>query len=82
MADGIKQIGLGICPTKAETPLETALRYAKRYGLEEEVRFCYDRAIGRGADECQAAWEACMEWDICEPIIEYKSQVAQAESDD
>ena len=59
-------IGLKITRNEGETWFECAMRYAKVYGLEEEVRRDYDEAIERGLPEDEAAFEACYEWDVCE----------------
>jgi hypothetical protein len=65
-------VGLKITREEGESWLDCAMRYAKVFGLEEEVRRDYDEAIGRGLPEDEAAFEACYEWDVCDPYEEKK----------
>lgn len=55
---------LVISRNEGESWRDCAARYGERYGLKEEVLVEYDNAISAGAEESQAAWEACCEWDI------------------
>lgn len=59
-------MSLGIKRNPSETWLDCALRYAKPYGLEQEIRTAYEREIKDGATEDIAAWRACYEWDVCD----------------
>lgn len=47
-----------------ETWREAAARYGRRCGLEAEVLAFFDDERACGADECDAAWAACYEWDV------------------
>ena len=51
-----------------ESWLECALRYAKPYGMEHEVKEYYDEFIANGSTEENAAFDACLEWDL----LDYK----------
>lgn len=50
-----------------ETWLEAALRLAKPWKLEEDVKIAYEKNIENGNPEDYAALFACEEWDILEP---------------
>jgi len=50
---------------------DCAIRYAKHYGLEEEVIEEYNKAINLGCAEDEAAYCACEEWDI----LDYEPEV-------
>jgi len=43
---------------------DTAASYAAPWGLVDEVLDDYDKAIARGDTPAQAAWVACLEWDV------------------
>lgn len=58
--------GLRLVKNDSETWLGAALRYAKPWGLEEEIREAYEASLQCGCDEGQAAFDACYEWDILE----------------
>lgn len=61
-------MGLGIRRQEDETWYDCAMRYAKKYDLESEVKDDYDQGIKDGDSEEEAAWGACYEWDILEVI--------------
>jgi hypothetical protein len=48
----------------SETWLQAALRFAKPYGLEAEVRASYLKARKAGMNRGSAALQACMDWDV------------------
>lgn len=60
--------GIGIRRREDETWLEAALRLARPYQLEKEVREDYERFVSRGVSDEEAAWAAAYEWDIAEII--------------
>jgi hypothetical protein len=45
-----------------------ALRYARKYGLEEEVGDAFRRLLQAGENPREAAFHACYEWDVLEYI--------------
>lgn len=51
---------------EGETWKQTALRYAAKYGLAEEVAEAFDELVEGGTPADQAAWNACVEWDVAE----------------
>ena len=56
---------LSIEKRENETWLECAIRYAKPYGLEIEVKECYEENIKHGyLEESTCAYMACEEWDV------------------
>jgi hypothetical protein len=57
-------VGLGIRRHTSETWLDAALRLARPYALEDEVREGYEAAIRSGASPAEAALHACYEWDV------------------
>jgi len=59
-------IALGLRKRDDETWLDAALRMAKPWGLEHEIRTWYGYAIENGRPEDEAAWDACYEWDVLE----------------
>jgi hypothetical protein len=59
-------IGLGFKQEKDESPYETGLRMAKKYGMEAEFKEFYERFRKSGDSEAKAAWSALYEWDLLE----------------
>ena len=57
-------MGLRLIKTANETWRECAARYGSKYFLEEEVLKIYDYDLAHGAEEFQAAYDACYEWDV------------------
>lgn len=55
---------IGITRAENESWLECALRHARPYGLEEEIRAEYTANIRAGLPEKDAALVACIEWDV------------------
>lgn len=51
---------------------DCAIRYAKHYGLEEEVLADYEKYINNAAPEEDAAFWACENWDI----LDYEPEVS------
>lgn len=51
---------------EGETWKQAAVRYAAKHGLEQEVEESFDELVEGGAPEDQAAWDACVEWDVAE----------------
>lgn len=47
-----------------ETWFQCAMRYAKKYGMENEIKEWYNHYIEKGRPENEAALLACEEWDI------------------
>lgn len=58
------EVGLGIRRKDGESWLDCALRSARPYGLEAEVREWYEGAVASGTPPDRAALEACLEWDV------------------
>lgn len=61
-------MGMRLGKEDNETWLEAALRVARPYGLETEVKDSYNYAVSRGEPEDKAAWDACYEWDVLEYV--------------
>jgi len=59
-------IKIGLTRQENETWLEAALRYAKPWGLENEIKMTYEQQIELGATEADAALEAVCSWDVAE----------------
>lgn len=59
---------LGIRKNVDETWRECAIRYGKKYGLQDEVETYFDAAVKRGTPEDEAAFYACGEWDVLDFI--------------
>lgn len=58
---------LEITRKEGETWRECAARYGRKYGLEHEVLANFDGFISCGeGDEMAAAFDSCLEWDICD----------------
>jgi hypothetical protein len=57
-------MALSMVKKGSETWREAAERYAKPYGLEEDVLGLYDAKMSQGYTDYDAAWEACEEWDV------------------
>jgi len=57
-------IGLGYKQNKDESPYETGLRMAKKFGMESEFKEYYDRFRKAGDTEARAVWCALYEWDL------------------
>jgi hypothetical protein len=52
---------------EGETWKQTALRYAAKRGLEDEVEGAFNElAEGHGLSEREAALGACVEWDVAD----------------
>ena len=51
---------------EGETWRQAALRYAAEHGVEDEVAAYFAVAVELGADEAQAALDACVEWDVAD----------------
>lgn len=58
------EIGLGISRLENETWRECALRYGKHYGMEGEIEDSFNDYVARGDAEEEAAWAACLDWDV------------------
>lgn len=56
--------GLSLTRNEGETWREAAKRQATRFGLQDEVLEEFDMAVAAGEPEEQAAWGACLEWDV------------------
>jgi hypothetical protein len=56
----------GLRRQDGETWLAAALRRARPWGLEVEVKEVYEQAIGNGESPAAAAYAAVMEWDVAE----------------
>lgn len=52
---------------------EAVERIAKKFGLEQEALEVYDSEVFKGADDADAAFAACYEWDICEYVEDHSS---------
>lgn len=63
-------VKVGIRRNEGETWRECAIRYGRRFGLQREITEMYDAAIKHGEIEEQAAWGACLEWDVADVIKE------------
>lgn len=59
---------LGISRNEGESWLDCALRYGRKFGLENEVQEQYDRYRALGDTEEEAAWGAVYEWDCCDLV--------------
>lgn len=60
--------GVGITRLDGETWRQAAERIASRWGLQDEVLEEFDMAVAAGEPEDQAAWGACMEWDVADMV--------------
>jgi hypothetical protein len=60
-----KSLGLGISRLDGENWKDAARRIGRAHGLEHEVMESFDLERECGADEEDAAWAACYEWDVC-----------------
>jgi len=56
-------MGLGVKKLEGETWRACVARVAGVEGLDEECLMDFDRAVAKGEDERDAAWEALYEWD-------------------
>jgi len=59
-------VGLAIKKLPTETWEQCALRYARKHGLEFEVMAAYRDYIQQGDKPQDAAWSACVDWDIAD----------------
>ncbi|WP_027682705.1 hypothetical protein [Rhizobium leguminosarum] len=57
-------VSIGITRAENESWLECALRHARPYGLEEEIRAEFEANVHTGVPERDAALIACLEWDV------------------
>lgn len=57
-------MSLGCKRNAGETWRDCAIRYAARYGLQDEVVGIFDFSVISGAPEDQACWDALCEWDL------------------
>lgn len=57
---------------KGETWLRVAIRQARKYGLEREVRDAYQAERRGGVEPRVAAHHACYEWDVLDLAAEYR----------
>lgn len=51
---------------EGETWKQAALRHAAKHGLTAVVEVLFDELVAGGTSEDQAAWNACVEWDVAE----------------
>jgi hypothetical protein len=62
-----KIIGLKITRlSEDESWFDCAMRYARKHGLEDEVKEDFEIAIRSGVPPEEAAFDACYEWDVCD----------------
>lgn len=57
-------VGVSIRREYDESWRDCAKRYARAYGLEYEVLEYYDNAVESGMAPEDAAFEACIQWDV------------------
>jgi hypothetical protein len=59
-------VGLAIKKKEGESWKECARRYGAENGLEHEVMDSYESYIRAGNNEANAAWSACVDWDVAD----------------
>lgn len=62
-------VGLGLARREGEGYRDVIVRLVKENGPVEECLEEFDRLLGNGVAEDEAAWAALYEWD-CLPIVE------------
>lgn len=60
-------VSIGVARAEGESWLECALRHARPYGLEDEIKAEFEANVRAGVPERDAARIACLEWDV--PLI-------------
>lgn len=71
---------LYISKASKETWLDAAKRWARPFGLEEEIQDSYHKLIKEGNSEEDAAFGACYEWDVAAfspPLNEMKEDMLE-----